>query len=110
MPLCRHLATLNIYSTAYETDYRFPTLMHDHTYRMAVAWQNTAYNQPPHLGFYLPDFIGAYNPTGISDAVRLNDKGQMINDNWYMLDGRRVEGEPKAKGIYLRNGKKLIIK
>ena len=103
-------ATLNIYSTAYETDYRFPTLMHDHTYRMAVAWQNTAYNQPPHLGFYLPDFIGAYNPTGISDAVRLNDKGQMINDNWYMLDGRRVEGEPKAKGIYLRNGKKLIIK
>ena len=49
-------------------------------------------------------------PTGISDAVRLNDKGQMINDNWYMLDGRRVEGEPKAKGIYLRNGKKLIIK
>jgi rhamnogalacturonan endolyase len=84
--------------------------MHDHTYRMAVAWQNTAYNQPPHLGFYLPDFIGAYNPTGISDAVRLNDKGQMINDNWYMLDGRRVEGEPKAKGIYLRNGKKLIIK
>ena len=32
-----------------------PTLMHDHTYRMGICWQNTAYNQPPHLGYYLPD-------------------------------------------------------
>jgi hypothetical protein len=30
--------------------------MHDHQYRMAVAWQNVAYNQPPHLSYYLPDF------------------------------------------------------
>jgi rhamnogalacturonan endolyase len=29
--------------------------MHDHTYRMGICWQNTAYNQPPHLGYYLPD-------------------------------------------------------
>ena len=50
-------ATLNIFTTNIPTDYRVPTLMHDHTYRMGVAWQNTAYNQPPHLGFYLPDFV-----------------------------------------------------
>ena len=50
-------ATLNIFTTNIPTDYRVPTLMHDHTYRMAVAWQNTAYNQPPHLGFYLADFV-----------------------------------------------------
>ena len=48
-------STLNIFTTNTETDYRMPTLMHDHTYRMGVAWQNTAYNQPPHLGYYLPD-------------------------------------------------------
>ena len=51
-------STLNIFTTTVPTAYRVPTLMHDHTYRMAVAWQNTAYNQPPHLGFYLPDFVG----------------------------------------------------
>jgi rhamnogalacturonan endolyase len=50
-------STLNIFSTNIPTEYRVPTLMHDHTYRMAVAWQNTAYNQPPHLGFFLPDFV-----------------------------------------------------
>ena len=46
--------TLNIFSTNIPTTYRVTTLMHDHVYRMGVAWQNTAYNQPPHLGFYLP--------------------------------------------------------
>ncbi len=47
--------TLNIFTTNTTTKYRMPTLMHDHTYRMGVCWQNTAYNQPPHLGYYLPD-------------------------------------------------------
>ncbi|MBR3455562.1 MAG: rhamnogalacturonan lyase [Bacteroidaceae bacterium] len=50
-------ATINIFSSNMATDYRVPTLMHDHTYRMAVAWQNCAYNQPPHLGYYLPDLF-----------------------------------------------------
>lgn len=45
---------LNIFTTNTESDYRVPTLMHDHTYRMGIAWQNAAYNQPPHLGYYLP--------------------------------------------------------
>ncbi|MBR1448788.1 MAG: rhamnogalacturonan lyase [Prevotella sp.] len=44
-----------IYTTNTVTNYRVPTLMHDHTYRMGIAWQNVAYNQPPHLGYYLPD-------------------------------------------------------
>lgn len=48
-------ATLNIFTSAETTSYRVPTLMHDHVYRMGVAWQNAAYNQPPHLGYYLPD-------------------------------------------------------
>ena len=46
---------LNIFTTNTPTDYRVPTLMHDHVYRMGVAWQNVGYNQPPHLGYYLPD-------------------------------------------------------
>ena len=46
-------AYLGIYSTNTATDYRIPTLMHDHTYRMGICWQNTAYNQPPHIGYNL---------------------------------------------------------
>ncbi|MEU5157075.1 carbohydrate-binding protein [Glycomyces sp. NPDC021274] len=44
---------LRIYSTPHQTNLRIPTLMHDIQYRVAVAWQNTAYNQPPHPSFYI---------------------------------------------------------
>ena len=46
---------LAVYSTNTPSTHRVPTLMHDHTYRMGICWQNTAYNQPPHLGYYLAD-------------------------------------------------------
>ena len=44
---------LRIYTTTIPTSYRFYTLMHDPQYRLAIAWQNVSYNQPPHPGFYL---------------------------------------------------------
>lgn len=44
---------LRIYTTTIPTDYRLYTLMHDPQYRLSIAWQNVAYNQPPHLSFYL---------------------------------------------------------
>jgi rhamnogalacturonan endolyase len=39
---------LRIYSTPIATDRRVTTLLQDLQYREALAWQNTAYNQPPH--------------------------------------------------------------
>ncbi len=44
---------LRIYSTTIPTVYRMPTLMHDSQYRLSIAWQNVAYNQPPHPSFFL---------------------------------------------------------
>lgn len=44
---------LRIYATPFPTTERIVTLMHDPVYRLAVAWQNTAYNQPPHVSYYL---------------------------------------------------------
>ncbi len=46
---------LVVYTTTHPTDYRLYTLMHDPQYRVAIAWQNTAYNQPPHPSFFLGD-------------------------------------------------------
>ncbi|WP_281277860.1 rhamnogalacturonan lyase [Saccharothrix texasensis] len=46
-------SALRIYSTPDQTDRRIPTLMHDTMYRVAIAWQNTAYNQPPHPSFHI---------------------------------------------------------
>ena len=51
--------TLNIFATGHETAARVPCLLYDHVYRLGIAWQNVGYNQPPHLGYYLPDATAA---------------------------------------------------
>ena len=34
-----------------------------------------------------------------------------VNDNsWYTLDGRKMDSKPTAKGLYIVNGKKVVIK
>lgn len=83
---------LLIFSTPEPTAYRVPCLMEDHMYRLGVAWQNSSYNQPPHLGYYLPAYLGVdgdtyttqtanhapESATGVKGvkAQTSNDKGQ----------------------------------
>jgi rhamnogalacturonan endolyase len=55
---------LRIFTTSIPTTYRFYTLMHDPQYRLSIAWQNVAYNQPPHTSFYLGN--------GMSDPPKPN--------------------------------------
>lgn len=50
---------LRIFSTTIPTEYRCYTLMHDPIYRLSIAWQNVAYNQPPHVSW---DFYGTATP------------------------------------------------
>jgi rhamnogalacturonan endolyase len=44
---------LRIYTTTTPTTNRLYTLMHDPIYRMSVATENVAYNQPPEPGIYI---------------------------------------------------------
>ncbi len=48
-------SSLMVYTTTIPTERKNYTLMHDPVYRLSIAWQNVAYNQPPHVGFYFPD-------------------------------------------------------
>lgn len=59
---------LRIFTSTLPTDYRLTTLMHDSQYRMAIAWQNVGYNQPPHTSYY----IG-------SAALATDDNGTELN-------------------------------
>jgi rhamnogalacturonan endolyase len=61
---------LRIYTTTIPTEHRLYTLMHDPVYRLAIAWQNVAYNQPPHPGFFLGDGMApAPRPRIVTRAV-----------------------------------------
>jgi rhamnogalacturonan endolyase len=50
---------LRIFSTTIPTTNKFYTLMQDPQYRLSIVWQNVAYNQPPHPGFYLGEGMNA---------------------------------------------------
>lgn len=72
-------ATLRIYSSTYPTVYSVPTLMSDHLYRLSIAWQNVAYNQPPHLSYYLPDrFATRFNIVGTGQKEQTINLGESI--------------------------------
>jgi rhamnogalacturonan endolyase len=64
---------LRIFSTSIPTDIRLYTLMHNPQYRLSIAWQNVAYNQPPHTSYFIGEGmkqpakpnIQIIKPTGI---------------------------------------------
>ena len=51
---------------------------------------------------------------GDVDAIGTLDTttGEVSFDSkaWYTLDGVRLSGKPTASGIYINNGKKIVIK
>jgi rhamnogalacturonan endolyase len=61
---------LRIYTTTIPTKHRFFTFMHDPQYRLSIAWQNVAYNQPPHPSFYVGDGMGKPPRPMITTQVR----------------------------------------
>ena len=60
-----------------------------------------------------PAFFSFDNTTGI---VEMRNEGNEWNGGngenaiWYDLNGRRLQGKPAQKGLYIVNGKKVIIK
>ena len=82
-----------IFYTSTPTSYAVPTLMHDYVYRMGIAWQNTACNQPPHLGYYLPDYVNGKIGTGIQAISNHTAVGRI---QYYNLSGRPVSRQQRG--------------
>ncbi len=59
-------SALRIYTTTIIATNRLYTLMHDHQYRVAIAWQNCAYNQPPWPSFFLGSGMAAQPAANIT--------------------------------------------
>ena len=47
--------------------------------------------------------------SSISEELRVKSE-KFATTQWYSLDGRKLESNPKQKGIYIVNGKKVVIK
>lgn len=48
--------------------------------------------------------------TAIGSLETKTGEVTLDGDTWYSLDGRRLEGKPATKGVYINNEKKVIIK
>ena len=62
--------------------------------------------------FYTADLIETTvtigdGASGIRTNVNDNDN---VNDGWYTIDGRKLQGKPTQKGVYIMNGRKVVIK
>ncbi|MCH5346703.1 MAG: Por secretion system protein [Muribaculaceae bacterium] len=92
---------LLIFSTTIPSRYRVPCLMQDHNYRMAIAWQNTAYNQPPHLGYYLADLFETDPQVRLQNGqttqvVELGSAMAPLTGSWANCDGVTATGLPNG--------------
>lgn len=71
---------LRIYLTPYETPYRFHTFLEDPVYRISIATQNVAYNQPTQPGFYFGSDLGKC----------FSEKELTVNDDHITLDAGNI--------------------
>ncbi len=61
---------------------------------------------PETISVRLIDADGEVSAIGTLNTVT----GKVSLDGWYTLSGKRLMGQPTQKGIYVNNGKKVIIK
>ena len=108
-----------VFTTPFTSPYRVYTLMHDSHYRVSIAWQNVAYNQPPHLGYYLPDAVKSLKqpdmyvvgeiPSSTPDSTPTpTDSTPVVSDGKSELDASTPkEGDgvtEKSNEGFLKNG------
>ena len=52
--------------------------------------------------------LSANSTTGIVEMR--NENEEMRNDTWHTLGGRRLQGKPSGRGMYIHNGRKEVIR
>lgn len=92
---------LIIFTTTIPSEYKVPCLMTDRQYREAIAWQNVAYNQPPHLSYNLeaqydtrPRIVLANG--SLQQTISLGDEINAVEFTVVKASGAEVSGLPEG--------------
>jgi rhamnogalacturonan endolyase len=105
---------LRVFMSTTPSDVKLTTLMHDSQYRMAIAWQNVGYNQPPHTSYYIgsdmdltklekPNITYAHVPEKVPGEETTPDEElkpmiaaeqfDKVSGNWGFVGARVVKAE-----------------
>jgi len=97
-------------------EYFFSTSASKNDYYYGSA-TNSTYMAPLGAYFQVPAGSAARTiefeePNGNTTAINVIsvDNKIMNTEGWYTVNGMKLEGAPTQKGVYIRNGKKVVIK
>jgi len=51
-----------------------------------------------------------FEKEGTTEVNEVNEVNEVSDDSWYDLSGRKLDGEPTAKGVYIKDGKKVVVR
>ena len=66
----------------------------------------------PAQGGSINAFVLNFGGEDATEIVSLSDKFNSPDksDGWYTLSGMKLNGKPISKGIYIKNGRKIVVK
>ena len=73
---------------------------------------NKAYLQiPTSVLFNAANAVGIFFDDEVVDGIEtVKEEMEQCDGDWYSIDGRILDGKPTQKGIYIKNGKKTVIR
>ena len=60
--------------------------------------------------FVIDNSLDFSNQGGTTNVINVNTNGNVNDGRYYTLDGRMLQGKPTQKGVYIFNGKKVVVK
>ena len=67
-----------------------------------------------HAAPVLPESISVVLVNADGTATEIDELGfpvkQESDGDWYSLDGRKLQGKPTQKGLYIQNGRTVVVK
>jgi len=80
------------------------------TYVYLYASSSAASGAPRRAAASNSVLLYSYKVTVTVNGIQMVTYGDLENAKWYTMDGRQLPGNPTKKGLYIVNGRKIIIK
>ena len=59
---------------------------------------------------FVLDFGDGETTGVVNEELRMKNEESATATGWYTIDGRKLNGKPGEKGVYILNGRKIVIR
>ena len=90
-------------------DYDVSQPTYVYLYATTASGTNASLNRASASGNSVLLYGYKVTPDG-STGISTLPSDRLLEDSWYSVDGRKLQGRPTAKGLYISNGRKVVLK